>query len=74
MPVRDVNSPEEFGGDIRAELVRIYIRRKKRKGIELTVEDIVSRFPIPESQAADLLSEIPEEWETLFGTLTPSRR
>jgi hypothetical protein len=65
MSVTDVNSAEESQEDIRTKLVRIYIRRKRRKGIELTVEDLICRFPISESQAEELLSEIPEEWKTL---------
>ncbi len=74
MPVTDVNSTEESQEDIRTELVRIYIRRKRRKGIELTVEDLVCRFPISESQAAELLSEIPEEWKTLLEPFKHSRQ
>ena len=65
MSVTDVNSTEESQEDIRAKLARIYIRRKRRKGIELTVEDLICRFPISESQAEELLSEIPEEWKKL---------
>ncbi len=65
MSVTDVNSTEESQEDIRTKLVRIYIGRKRRKGIELTVEDLICRFPISESQAEELLSEIPEEWKTL---------
>ncbi len=66
MPVREANSPEKAGDDIRSELIRIYIRRKSRKGIELTAEDLTSRFLISESQAVELLSEIPGEWKKLF--------
>ncbi len=71
MPVTDLNSPEESRDDIRTELVRIYIRRKRRKGIEPTVEDIIDRFPISESRAVELLSEITDEWKTLFEPFYP---
>ncbi len=66
MPARDVNYLEESCEDIRVELTRIYIRRKRRKGIEPTAEDLTCRFPISESQAIELLSEITDEWKTLF--------
>ncbi len=74
MPATDVNFPEGSQEDIRAELVRIYIRRKRRKGIELTVEDLICRFPVSESQAAELLSEIPGEWKTLLASFNACRR
>jgi hypothetical protein len=64
MVATDTKLTEESYDDIRTDLVRIYIRRKRRKGIELTVEDIVCRFPISESEAEELLSEVPYEWKT----------
>ncbi len=73
MRAKDVNSPEESCDDIRTQLVRIYIRRKRRKGIELEVDDLTIRFPISEAQATELLSEIPDEWKTLFEPPTPCK-
>jgi hypothetical protein len=62
MVATDTKVTEESYDDIRTDLVRIYIGRNRRKGIELTVEDIVCRFPISESE--ELLSEVPYEWKT----------